>query len=227
MYELRFTSYIMYLPFVHLKRTCDEVVVCIFINNFTPKQWVQQAYMFVYINLTIALYFLWLAEAFTTSVALTSVYSGPILISVFVVSVFWVTLNIPLVCSASNYSHEIVRCPSFRNHNSSIHKILFIYKGNKNHDGNEILSFLFNAPDTGVTYGDMITGSSFGDENESTMGDRLTFIPLLTGMEGNQEFMGGYLSFRQWQFSNNACLMRRFCYLIYLEKSLCIFTSKS
>lgn len=178
-------------------------------------------------TLTIALYFLWLAEAFTTSVALTSVYSGPILISVFVVSVFWVTLNIPLVCSASNYSHEIVRCPSFRNHNSSIHKILFIYKENKNHDGNEILSFLFNAPDTGVTYGDMITGSSFGDENESTMGDRLTFIPLLTGMEGNQEFMGGYLSFRQWQFSNNACLMRRFCYLIYLQKSLCIFTSKS
>lgn len=50
MHELRFTSYIMYLPFVHLKRTCDEVVVCIFINNFTPKQWVQQAYMFVYIN---------------------------------------------------------------------------------------------------------------------------------------------------------------------------------
>lgn len=63
----------------------------------------------------------------------------------------------------------------------------------------------------------MITGSSFGDENESTMGDRLTFIPLLTGMEGNQEFMGGYLSFRHWQFSNNACLMRRFCYLIYLQ----------
>ncbi|XP_034326827.1 uncharacterized protein LOC128176654 [Crassostrea angulata] len=34
-----------------------------------------------------------------------------------------------------------------------------------------------------------VDGSSFGDENESTMGDRLTFIPLLTGMEGNQEFM--------------------------------------
>lgn len=55
-----------------------------------------------------------------------------------------------------------------------------------------MLSLSFNAPDTGVTRGDMITGSSFGDENESTMGDRLTFIPLLTGMEGNQEFMGGY-----------------------------------
>lgn len=55
-----------------------------------------------------------------------------------------------------------------------------------------MISLSFNATDTGVTRGDMITGSSFGDENESTMGDRLTFIPLLTGMEGNQEFMGGY-----------------------------------
>mmetsp|Transcript_15364 Transcript_15364/g.27034 ORF Transcript_15364/g.27034 Transcript_15364/m.27034 type:complete len:85 (+) Transcript_15364:39-293(+) len=35
----------------------------------------------------------------------------------------------------------------------------------------------------------VITGNSFADENESMMGDRLTFIPLLTGMDGNQEFM--------------------------------------
>nr|XP_022333933.1 uncharacterized protein CXorf65 homolog [Crassostrea virginica] len=34
-----------------------------------------------------------------------------------------------------------------------------------------------------------VDGNSFADENESMMGDRLTFIPLLTGMDGNQEFM--------------------------------------
>lgn len=45
---------------------------------------------------TIALYFLWLAKAFHQSVVISSVFSGDILISVFVVSIFWVTLNIPL-----------------------------------------------------------------------------------------------------------------------------------
>lgn len=150
MYELRFTSYIMYLPFVHLKRTCDEVVVCIFINNFTPKQWVQQAYMFVYINQELLLLLYTSCDSPRRSPHLL-----PWLVYIPVLCVcsvcFLSYVKYPLVCSASNYSHEIVRCPSFRNHNSSIHKILFIYKENKNHDGNEILSFLFNAPDTGVT----------------------------------------------------------------------------
>ncbi|XP_061193024.1 uncharacterized protein CXorf65 homolog [Saccostrea echinata] len=34
-----------------------------------------------------------------------------------------------------------------------------------------------------------VDGNMYGDENDSTMGDRLTFIPLLASMEGNQEFM--------------------------------------
>ncbi|XP_048736305.1 uncharacterized protein CXorf65 homolog [Ostrea edulis] len=34
-----------------------------------------------------------------------------------------------------------------------------------------------------------VDGGSFADENESTMGDRLTYVPLLTSMEGNQEFL--------------------------------------
>jgi hypothetical protein len=39
----------------------------------------------------------------------------------------------------------------------------------------------------------ILTGGSF-DDNESTMGDRLTYIPLLASMEGNQEFLGEHLS---------------------------------
>lgn len=38
----------------------------------------------------------------------------------------------------------------FRNYNLFIYKIFFIYKENKNYDGNEILSFLFNVLDIGV-----------------------------------------------------------------------------
>lgn len=84
-----------------------------------------------------------------------------------------------------NYSYEIVRCFFFRNYNLFIYKIFFIYKENKNYDGNEILSFLFNVLDIGVIYGDMIIGSFFGDENEFMMGDRFIFIFFLIGMEGN------------------------------------------
>ena len=70
------------------------------------------------------------------------------------------------------------------------------------------------------------TGNSFADENESMMGDRLTFIPLLTGMDGNQEFMGRHLSFRRWQFSNNVCLMRR-SLLLDIPKNLHLLTKES